>query len=93
VPLPPAIPRGQRFDDTSIPDDFVLFRGLDPKASWNAQVYNPAVPSNIVPKGAIRTEEPSTRTDLLAIQAQYPNWKIATFSAGDARKAGLHPDA
>jgi len=24
----------------------------------------------------------------LAIQAQYPNWKIATFSAGDARKAG-----
>jgi hypothetical protein len=41
-----------------------------------------------VPKAAIRTEELSTRTDLLAIRAQYPNWKIAALSAGDARKAG-----
>ena len=87
MPLPPAIPRGQRFDDPAIPDDLVLFRGLDPKASRNAQVYNP-VPSNVVPKGAIHTDELSTRTELLAIQAQYPNWKIATLTAGDARKAG-----
>lgn len=75
MPLAPAIPRGQRFDDPGIPDDLVLFRGLDPKATWNAQVYNPAAPSNVVPKGAIRTEELSTRSDLLAIQNQYPNWR------------------
>ena len=56
------------------------------KAGCGSLFPQPA--SNIVPKGAIRTEELSTRTDLLAIQAQYPNWKIATFSAGDARKAG-----
>jgi hypothetical protein len=24
----------------------------------------------------------------LAIPGQYPDWKVATFSAGDARKAG-----
>jgi hypothetical protein len=88
VPLPPVIPRGQRFDNPGIPDDLVLFRGLDPKAGWNVQVCSLTAPTNVVPKGAIRTEELSTRTELAAIQAQYPDWKIATFSAGDARKAG-----
>jgi hypothetical protein len=69
-------------------DDVVLFRGLDPKASWNAQVYNPSVPTNVVPRAAVRTEELSTRTELTAIQARYANWKIAAFSAADARNAG-----
>lgn len=88
VPLPPIIPRGQRTNDSSIPDTVDLYHGLDPNASWNAQLYNPSTPSNTVPKGAIRTEELSTRTNLTAIRAQYPNWTIAAFSVADARKAG-----
>jgi len=88
VPLPPAIPRGQRADDSTIPDALRLYRGLDPSASWNAQLYNPNPPVNLVPMGAIRTEELSTRTDLNALRTRYPGWKFAEFTAGDARAAG-----
>ncbi len=88
MPLPPAIPRGQRADDSSIADTLRLYRGLDPNASWNAQVYNPTVPIRVVSMGAIRTEELSTRTDLAALRTRYQRWKFAEFTAGDARAAG-----
>jgi hypothetical protein len=88
VPLSPIIPRGQRSNDSNIADSIELYHGLDPTASWNAQFYNPGGSSNAVSKGALRTEELSTRTDLTVIRAQYPNWKFAAFSVADARKAG-----
>lgn len=88
-----AVPRGQRYDDKqNVADDLTLWRGLDPSQTWNASNYNPQASSNSVHPSAIRTEELSTavsdRTNLTALQARFPGWRIATFTVGQARRAG-----
>ena len=88
-----AVPRGQRFDDTQgVPDTLRVWRGLDPVRAWNAANYNLLSPSNSVHYAALRTEELSTAasdcTTLPALRTRFPNWKMATFTIGQARAAG-----
>jgi hypothetical protein len=66
----------------------MLYHALDPNASWSGGAYNLVPSARTVSKGYIRTEELSTRTDLVAVKAQYPGWNIAAFSVTDARSAG-----
>lgn len=88
-----AVPRGKRFDDTAnVPHDLILWRGLDPNRTWNAANYNPQSPTNVVHYSALRTEELSTaasdRIVLPILGLLWPGWKIAEFTAGEARSVG-----
>ncbi|MBV8362886.1 MAG: hypothetical protein JO189_33870 [Deltaproteobacteria bacterium] len=64
-----------------------FFVGLIQKPVGTPKFITP-FPAMLCPREQSAPKELSTRTELLAIQAQYPNWKIATFTAVDARKAG-----
>ncbi len=91
-----AVPRGQRFDDTAnVADELIVWRGLDPKQSWNAAIYNSAAATTTVHKSAIKTEELSTaasdKTNLQALRGTgtiFFDWKMAEFTVGEARRAG-----
>lgn len=91
-----AVARGQRFDDiANVPDDLILWRGLDPNRAWNAANYNPQAAVNKVHFQALRTEELSTKasdkTSLAALRAansMFAGWEMAEFTVGEARQVG-----
>ena len=89
-----SVSRGHRFDDKqNVADDLTLWRGLDPNATWNAGLYNPAAPSNKIHLSDIRKEELSTavsdKTNLADLKRfRFPGWKMAEFTVGEARSCG-----
>jgi hypothetical protein len=88
----PAVPRGQRSDDPAISDDLILWRGIDPRQTWNNATFSPLSGAPRIASAVFKTEELSTkasdRISLIDLRLKLPNWKFAEFTVGEARGAG-----
>lgn len=89
----PAIPRGQRYDDSiNVSDNLTVWRGIDPLRSWNVANFNSQAPSGRISSAVFNTEELSTKAAdqirLPDLRLTLPGWKFAEFTVGEARAIG-----